>query len=134
VGSTLTSKFGVPRWRCAQKSAVCIKIVKVFFSNSSTDVPYIKWWKHHQTQQYLFCNSTLLQTFFHITFLYNFVYGCMFCMLLFNCVNYVFLFLCLCILIMYVIFGVFFFILLFCVLFVCKCVMYYCHRVSAQLQ
>ena len=26
------------------------------------------------------------------------------------------------------------FILLFCVLFVCKCVLYYCHRVSTQLQ
>ena len=26
------------------------------------------------------------------------------------------------------------FIVLFCVLFVCKCVLYYCHRVSTQLQ
>jgi hypothetical protein len=25
-----------------------------------------------------------------ITFFYHFTYGCMFCMLLFNCVNYVF--------------------------------------------
>jgi hypothetical protein len=31
---------------------------------------------------------------------YNFVYGCMFCMLLFDCVNYVFLFLCLCIILL----------------------------------
>jgi hypothetical protein len=54
---------------------------------------------------------------------------------LFNFVNYVFLFLCLCILIvMYVLFWVFCFIVLFCVLFVCKCVLYYCHRVSTQLQ
>jgi hypothetical protein len=56
-------------------------------------------------------------------------------MLMFNCVNYVFLLLCLCILIvMYIIFCVFCFIVLFCVLFVCKCVLYYCHRVSTQSQ
>jgi len=35
---------------------------------------------------------------------------------------------------MYVLFCVFWFIVLFCVLFVCKCVLYYCHRVSTQLQ
>jgi len=56
-------------------------------------------------------------------------------MLLFNFVNYVFLLLCLCILIfMYVLFWVFCFIVLFCVLLVCKCVLYCCHRVSTQLQ
>ena len=35
---------------------------------------------------------------------------------------------------MYVLFCVFCFILMFCVLFVCACVLYYCHRVSTQLQ
>ena len=36
--------------------------------------------------------------------------------------------------VMYVLFCVFHFILLSCVLFVCKCVLHYCHWVSAQLQ
>jgi len=31
-------------------------------------------------------------------------------------------------------FCVLFVIVLFCVLFVCKCVLYYCHRVSTKLQ
>ena len=35
---------------------------------------------------------------------------------------------------MYVPLCVFCFIVLFCVLFVCKCVLYYCHQVSTQLQ
>jgi len=59
----------------------------------------------------------------------------MFCMLLFNFVNYVFLVFCLCILnFMYVLVWVFCLIVSFCVLFVCKCVLYYCHRVATQLQ
>jgi hypothetical protein len=58
-----------------------------------------------------------------------FVYFC------FNCVNYVFLLLWLCILIvMHVLFYVFCFIVFFCALFVCKCVIYYCHRVQTQSQ
>jgi len=65
---------------------------------------------------------------------YHFIYNSMFYMPLFNFVNYVFLLLCLCILIvMYVPFWVFRYIVLFCVLFVSKCVLYCCHRVSTQL-
>ena len=63
------------------------------------------------------------------------IYAFMFCMLLFNFVNYVFLLLCLCILIvMYVLFCIFCFIVSFRVLFVCKCVLYYWHRLSTHLQ
>jgi len=35
---------------------------------------------------------------------------------------------------MYVLFCIFCFIMLFPVLFVCKCVLFYCHRVSTQLR
>jgi len=57
----------------------------------------------------------------------------MFCMLLFHFVNYVFLLLCIFIVI-YVPFWLFCFIVLFCLLFVCKCALYCCHRLSTQLQ
>ena len=80
---------------------------------------------------------------------YHCIYGCMFCMILFNFVSFVFLLLCLCILVamfMYSYCHVYVFLLLcmfrsgncfivlFYVLSVCKCVLYYCHRVSTQLQ
>jgi hypothetical protein len=69
-----------------------------------------------------------------VPFLYI-IYGHMFCMLLFNFVNVVLLLFYLYILIvMYVPVRVFRYIVLFCVLFVCKCVMYYCHKVSSRLQ
>jgi len=50
--------------------------------------------------------------------LFNFVYKYPICILI----------------VMYVPFWVFCFIVLFCVLFLCECVLYYCHRVSIQLQ
>ena len=53
----------------------------------------------------------------------------------FYCNVYIFLFLSLCIfIVMYVLFCVFCFVVLFCVLFVCKCVLYYCHQMANQLQ
>jgi len=56
--------------------------------------------------------------------------GCIFCMLSYNFINFVFLLLCLRIPIaMYIQFYVFSFIV-----FVCKCVLYYCHRVPTQLK
>ena len=59
----------------------------------------------------------------------------MFRMRMFNFVNYVFLLFWLCFLtVMYAPFCVFCFVVLFCVLFVCKCVLYYCHRVATQLK
>ena len=67
--------------------------------------------------------------------LYHCIYGCMFCVLLLNFVNYLMLLLCLWIpTATYFPFCVFCFIVSFCALFVCKCVLYCCHRVSTQLQ
>ena len=78
----------------------------------------------------IFFPILLLLFFFIILYIYLYVlYASV------SFVNYVFLLLCLCILfVMYVLFCVFCFIVFFCVLFVCKCVVYYCHRVSTKLQ
>ena len=77
----------------------------------------------------------LFLSFSFDSILYHCIQNCMFCVLLLNFVNYVFLLLCLCIInVMYVPFYIFCFIVMFCVLFVCKCVLYYGHRVATQLQ
>jgi len=81
------------------------------------------------------CSLYHILSFSFGSVLYQCIHGFMFCMLLFNFVNYVFLLLCLCIpIVTYVPFCVFCFIVLFRVLFVCKYVLYYCHRVSTQPQ
>jgi len=84
--------------------------------------------------------------FFHVLlfpFFYHFIYGCMFCTLLFNFVNYVFLLLCLCILIvMFMVYycyvcSVLYILFSLCCSIYCivwKCALYYYHRVSTQLQ
>jgi hypothetical protein len=89
---------------------------------------------------FLSSNSFIFFWFYFVYCIYVCMYVCMFCTPLFNFVNYVFLLLCMLIVMCmysycyYVPFWVFCFIVLFCVLFVCKCVLYYCHRVSPQLQ
>jgi hypothetical protein len=89
---------------------------------------------------YMYVNHIMFAAFVYHILSYYFgsifhycIYGCMFCMLLFNFVNNVFL-LFMCVFVMHVPFRVFSYIVLFCVLFVCKCVLYCCHRVSTQLQ
>jgi len=99
-----------------------IFLLPIFVCSKVTE--NVKLWLFRLSHSFIFC----------WLYFYHCIYGCIFCMLLFNFVNYVFLLLCFCILIvMYVPFWVFCFIV-FCILFMCKCVLYYCHRVSTQLQ
>jgi hypothetical protein len=77
--------------------------------------------------------SLIIFFWFHF-YQYIYIVVC-FVSLLFNFANYLFLLLCLCILIViYVLFCIFCFTVFFCVLFLSKSVLYYCHRVSTQLQ
>jgi len=90
---------------------------------------------HMKFAAYIVVSFITFSPYSYGSILYHRIYGRVFCMLPFNFVNYVFSLLYLCILIvMYFPFCVFCFIVLFCVLFVCKCVLYCCHRVSTQLQ
>ena len=92
------------------------KRVSIIFRRCIEHTKFAVLWLFHSSHSFiLFCSIV-----------YRCVYGCVFCMFLFNFVNYVFLLLCLCTLIVtYVAFWVLCFLLLFCVLFVCKCVLYY---------
>jgi len=62
------------------------------------------------------------------------LHDCVFCMLLFNFVNYKLLLLCIVIIIIIIVLYVPFCVFCFHCIFMCKCVLYYCHRLSTQLQ
>jgi hypothetical protein len=95
---------------------------------------------YNNTSTWLFDLSNSFILFSSI--FYHSINHCMLCMHLLNLVYYVFLLICSCIsiltfiflIVMYVLPCVFCLIVLFCVLFVYKCLLHCCHRVSTQLQ
>jgi len=83
---------------------------------------------------YSYCYVLLCFVYVFLMLYYVFLLLCL-CIHIVMFMYFCYVLLCLCILIvMYVPLCVFRFIVLFCVLFVCKCVLCCCHRVSTQLQ
>jgi hypothetical protein len=137
---TSVVNWSVVGWSLNEKWSVdkCSEVKWTEGLSNSVSITITKYIDH---MKFAACMALSLIIFFHILLfpfciiVYNLSYVCLIYTLLFNCVNYVFLLLCLCILIvMYVPFCILGFTVLFCVVFVRKCVLYCCHRVSTQLQ
>jgi hypothetical protein len=87
--------------------------------------------EHMEFAAYMAVSFITLLYYFAYTF-YQFICGCLFCVLLFNCVNYVFL-LCLCILIVMFVYSYFYVCYVYsvslCCSVYCLCVNVYCTAV-----